>query len=69
MVSIDIVIDALESSGGKATSADLSKVIGCSQAEVSRKLTILHNQGLLTKYPGEGKRGYVSIYVLMGDDE
>jgi|GEM_PF-3874502 predicted transcriptional regulator len=69
MVSIDIVIDALAGAGGKATSSDLSKEIGCTQAEVARKLSILCNQGFIIKYPEEGKRGYVSIYVLTEEEK
>jgi DNA-binding MarR family transcriptional regulator len=69
MVSIKLVISALLASGGQGTSSDLSELIGCAQAEVSRKLTILHNQGYLDKYPEEGKRGYISVYVLSEEVE
>ncbi len=67
MVAIDIIIDALMDIGGEASSRELCKLIGCSQAEVSQKLRILHDQGYLLKYPREGLRGYVSIYVLTED--
>ncbi len=68
MVSIEIVISALAEVGGKATSADLSELIGCAQAEVSRKLSKLCDQGFIDKFPAEGKRGYVSVYVLQSEE-
>ena len=69
MVSIDIIIDALVEIGGEATSVDLRDLIGCRLSDVSTKLRILSDQGYLSKYPAEGKRGYVTVYVLRGDDE
>ncbi|HKM13739.1 MAG TPA: hypothetical protein VJY42_02310 [Candidatus Methanomethylophilaceae archaeon] len=68
MVSMDIIIDALVEIGGEATSVDLRDMIGCRLSDVSTKLRILSDQGLLSKYPVEGKRGYVTVYVLNDDD-
>lgn len=69
MVSLDAIIDALEEIGGEATSSDLRDMIGCRLSEVSTKLRILLEQGYLSKYPTEGRRGYVTVYVLNDDDD
>lgn len=63
------MIEALVDLDGEGTSRDVSERIDYRQSDVCRVLSRLAKQGYLDKYPTEGRRGYITMYVLIDEKE
>lgn len=66
---ISLVLEALVELDGAATTREISDRIEQRQSDVCRIMSRLAKQGYLDKSPVEGRRGYVTMYVLIDDEE
>lgn len=62
------MLEALVELDGAATTREISDRIEQRQSDVCKVMSRLTKQGYLDKFPTEGRRGYVTMYVLIDNE-